>query len=150
MQGKQGQWWWHYDTRNGEVVEGFPVYSVHQHAMAPMALLELVEAGGHDHRDSIALGVSWLRSHPEVIDELVAENLGVVWRKVGRQEPKKAVRAIAAAATAVKPGTRIPAVDLLFPPNRIDHECRPYELGWLLYAWAGNDVIAEIGSADRG
>jgi len=21
------------------------------------------------------------------------------------------------------------------PPGRVDYECRPYELGWLLYAW---------------
>ena len=34
-----GQWWWHYDVRDGSVVERYPVYSVHQHAMAPMALL---------------------------------------------------------------------------------------------------------------
>ena len=48
-QGDSGQWWWHYDSRNGSVVEGYPVYSVHQHAMAPMALLDLAEAGGTDH-----------------------------------------------------------------------------------------------------
>ena len=34
-QGAGGQWWWHYDARTGGVVEGYPVYSVHQHAMAP-------------------------------------------------------------------------------------------------------------------
>ena len=33
QQGPEGQWWWHYDVRDGSVVEGFPVYSVHQHAM---------------------------------------------------------------------------------------------------------------------
>ena len=49
-QGSAGQWWWHYDVRTGAVVEGYPVYSVHQHAMAPMALFELQEAGGDDHR----------------------------------------------------------------------------------------------------
>ena len=45
-QGEAGQWWWHYDGRTGGVVEGYPVYSVHQHAMGPMALLDLAEAGG--------------------------------------------------------------------------------------------------------
>ncbi len=48
-QGPAGQWWWHYDARSGAVVEGYPVYSVHQHAMAPMGLLDLAEAGGEDH-----------------------------------------------------------------------------------------------------
>ncbi|GAB3883503.1 hypothetical protein GCM10027612_15740 [Microbispora bryophytorum subsp. camponoti] len=45
-QGAEGQWWWHYDARTGAVVEGYPVYSVHQLAMAPMALLDLADAGG--------------------------------------------------------------------------------------------------------
>src|SRR2546423_850403 len=37
LQGAAGQWWWHYDAPTGAVVERYPVYSVHQHAMAPMA-----------------------------------------------------------------------------------------------------------------
>lgn len=144
LQGAQGQWWWHYDHREGSVVERFPVYSVHQHAMAPMALLELAEVGGRDHRDSVALGLQWLTTHPEVIDELIADHLGVVWRKVGRREPRKAVRAVSAAVTSVRPGTHLPAVDLVFPPARIDYECRPYELGWLLYAWGGSKVLRTV------
>jgi hypothetical protein len=26
-------------------------------------------------------------------------------------------------------------LDLIFPPGVVDRECRPFELGWLLYAW---------------
>jgi hypothetical protein len=26
-------------------------------------------------------------------------------------------------------------LDRMFPPGVVDHECRPYELGWLLVAW---------------
>ena len=52
-QGADGQWWWHYDSRTGAVVEGYPVYSVHQHAMGPMALLDLADAGGDGHLDAI-------------------------------------------------------------------------------------------------
>ncbi len=52
-QGRDGQWWWHYDARTGRVVERYPVYSVHQHAMAPMALLDLAEAGGYCHLGAI-------------------------------------------------------------------------------------------------
>ncbi len=50
LQGPAGQWWWHYDTRTGGVVERYPVYSVHQHAMAPMVLHDL--AGGRWRRPS--------------------------------------------------------------------------------------------------
>ena len=71
LQGPAGQWWWHYDVRDGSVVEGYPVYSVHQHAMAPMALLDLREAGGTDYLPAVAKGLNWLLSHPEVKDELI-------------------------------------------------------------------------------
>ena len=64
-QGAHGQWWWHYDWRYGTVVERYPVYSVHQHAMAPMALMELREAGGPDHRAAVAAGLGWLVERPE-------------------------------------------------------------------------------------
>jgi hypothetical protein len=37
--------------------------------------------------------------------------------------------------TALRPGLHLPGLDRAFPPDLIDHECRPYELGWLLYAW---------------
>lgn len=144
LQGTAGQWWWHYDSRDGSVVEPFPVYSVHQHAMAPMALLELVEAGGQDHLDSVRRGLGWLDDHPEVPAALVAEQQGVIWRKVGRREPPKAVRAVSAMTTAIRPGFHLPGLDAAFPPSKVDYECRPYELGWLLYAWLADHVVTDL------
>ncbi|PWK76870.1 hypothetical protein [Aminobacter sp. AP02] len=135
VQGPEGQWWWHYDIRDGSVVEGYPVYSVHQHAMGPMALLDLREAGGTDHLEAVIKGLQWLDRHPEVTSPLVSEQESVIWRKAGRREPRKAVRMIAAVTTALKPGLHLPGLDTIFPPNQVDRECRPYELGWLLYAW---------------
>lgn len=135
-QGAHGQWWWHYDVRDGSVVEGYPVYSVHQHAMGPMALTDLRAAGGPDHQSAIESGLSWLSTHPEAVDELIQDRLGVVWRKVGRREHAKAVRRLHSVTTSIRSGWHLPGVDRVAPPGPIDHECRPYELGWLLYAWA--------------
>ena len=135
LQGPAGQWWWHYDSRTSQVVEGYPVYSVHQHAMAPMALFDLNQAGGDDHRQAIAKGLAWVASHPELSDPLIDSERGVIWRKIGRREPPKAMRSLRSVSTAIYPGLRLRALDPMFPPVRIDHECRPYELGWLLYAW---------------
>jgi len=134
-QGEAGQWWWHYDSRTGSVVEGYPVYSVHQHAMAPMALFDLAEAGGNDHLASVCRGLGWLSDPPETAEDLVPGDPVPAWRNVMRQDTRKVVRGVRAAATRVRPGTRLPALDRLFPPGAVDHECRPYELGWLLYAW---------------
>jgi hypothetical protein len=144
-QGDAGQWWWHYDARDGSVVERYPVYSVHQHAMAPMALFDLRDAGGADHRDAIARGAGWVLSHPETLDELISERYALVWRKVGRREPPKAARAAGALTTSLHPGLHVPGIDLVLPPGRIDHECRPYELGWLLYAWLPQAAETGIG-----
>ncbi len=140
LQGAAGQWWWHYDTRDGSVVEGYPVYSVHQHGMAPMALFDLVEAGGDDHTDEILRGLDWLDMHPEVIDELVSDRRSQIWRKVGRREPAKAARKIGALTTSLRAGWHLRGLDAILPPTKIDHECRPYELGWLLYAWHFGDT----------
>lgn len=139
VQGTAGQWWWHYDSRTRSaarsVVERYPVYSVHQHAMAPMVLFDLLECGGDDHLDSVESGLDWLFTHPETMSDLVCDDRDVVWRKVGRREPRKAVRSMSAATTAARPGLVLPGLDRIFPPGPVDHECRPYELGWLLYAW---------------
>ena len=146
LQGPDGQWWWHYDSRGGSVVEGYPVYSVHQHAMAPMALADLAAAGGDDHADAVYRGLDWLTTHPEVFDDLVDAPLGVIWRKVGRREPAKLVRKLNAVTTSLRPGLVAPT-DSLFPATLIDHECRPYELGWLLYAWSRPTFASPV-SAD--
>ncbi|MEU5878058.1 hypothetical protein [Spirillospora sp. NPDC047279] len=135
-QGAGGQWWWHYDARDGGVVEGYPVYSVHQHAMAPMALLDLADAGGPSHLDAIARGVRWMTRPPETGESLVLGGDPVMtWRKVARKDPRKAVRGVRAATTGLRPGWRLAPLDRAFPPVAVDRECRPYELGWLLHTW---------------
>ncbi|NIR32796.1 MAG: hypothetical protein GWN84_26560 [Gammaproteobacteria bacterium] len=135
LQGREGQWWWHYDVRTGDVVEGYPVYSVHQDAMAPMALFALADASGSDFDGNVERGLRWIYRAAEMSAPLVDEERSVVWRKVGRAEPGKLVRYAQALTSRAHPRWRLPAADRLFPPRRIDFECRPYHLGWLLYAW---------------
>jgi hypothetical protein len=134
-QGEAGQWWWHYDARTGGVVEGYPVYSVHQHAMAPMALLDLAEAGGAERLEAIRRGLRWLAQPPETELSLIIDDLDVTWRKVARRDPKKAVRGARAVTTRARSGWRLAALDRVFPPAVVDTECRPYEFGWLLFTW---------------
>jgi hypothetical protein len=150
LQGHAGQWWWHYDTRDASVAEGYPVYSVHQHAMAPMALLELAEAGGQSRWDAIIRGLGWLDDPPEAPVSLVSDADSIIWRKIGRGDPAKAVRSVSALTTALKPGWHLPGLDLAFPPDRVDYECRPYEFGWLLYAWCSGGVVEQLRPAPDG
>jgi hypothetical protein len=144
LQGADGQWWWHYDSRTDRVLEGYPVYSVHQHAMAPMALHDLRAAGGHDHAESIELGLSWLESTPERAVTLIDDEHAAVWRKIARREfPRKSVRAAKASVRRVLPGAEFSLLDRATPPLAVDWECRPYELGWLLYAWTGREGVPD-------
>ena len=134
--GPAGQWWWHHDVRTGAVLEPYPVYAVHQDAMAPMALFALASAGGSDHDEHVELGLDWLRSAPELEGaSLIDPGHGLIWRKVARREPRKLTRRVQAAAASLHPALRLPWVDTLFPAGAIDWECRPYHLGWILYAW---------------
>jgi hypothetical protein len=135
-QGPEGQWWWHYDHRTGNVVEGYPVYAIHQDAMAPMALRELERAGGGSHRSWIDRGLRWLHSAPELNGHsLVDRGAGMVWRKVGRREPGKTARTLQAAASRVSRHLRVPGVNAVFPASAVDYEDRPYHWGWFLHAW---------------
>lgn len=141
-QGSAGQWWWHYDARTGRVMEKYPVYSVHQEAMAPMALLDLMDRCGGDDRAAILKGVDWMFDAPECGDRLVDEQAGLIWRKVARYEPGKLVRGLQAGASFLHPSLRCPLVGAVFPARKIDYECRPYHLGWLLYAFSDRRLEA--------
>jgi len=136
LQGPAGQWWWHFDYRTGRVLEGYPVYAVHQTAMAPMALMAAAGAARTNYDDAIARGLDWLWSAPEIGGRsLVDREADLIWRKVARREPAKLSRYVQAAVSRVSPNLRAPGLDPIFPPTAIDYEDRPYHLGWLLYAW---------------
>jgi hypothetical protein len=137
-QGPAGQWCWHYDLRTGDVIETYPVYAIHQDAMAPMALFALRDAGGPDCRAEVAKGLEWLASPPELEEgSLIDESADIVWRKVGRRESGKISRYAQALASRVHPSVRVPGLDTLLPPGLIDYEDRPYHIGWMLHAWPG-------------
>ena len=135
LQGDSGQWWWHFDYRSGRVVERYPVYSVHQDSMAPMALLALEKACGKSYMNSIEKGLKWLIHSPEIKGSLIDKEKNIIWRKVARREPRKLVRCLNAAASRVHSTLRTPGMDLIFPPVAIDYESRPYHMGWILHAW---------------
>jgi hypothetical protein len=150
LQGDAGQWWWHYDHRTGAVVEGYPVYAIHQDAMAPMALFALEEAGGRSFGAHVERGLAWLDRSPELSgDSLVDEAAGMVWRKVARREPRKTARYLQAAATHLRPGLRTPGLDLFFPAGAVDREDRPYHWGWFFYAWGATSTARRLLEATR-
>ncbi|MDE3199595.1 MAG: hypothetical protein KGN79_01640 [Acidobacteriota bacterium] len=129
-QGEMGEWFWQYDAKTGRVVSRYPVFSVHQHAMAPMMLFEVAEATGCDFRANIDRGLEWIAGNNELGRDLVDPALKLVWRCIhlGR---RAAYADAALRFFGLRQGPANPH------SLRIRYECRPYELGWLLYAFAG-------------
>ncbi|MGH9717546.1 MAG: hypothetical protein ACRD4R_12585 [Candidatus Acidiferrales bacterium] len=127
-QGSLGQWWWHYDSSNGQVAERFPVFSVHQHGMAPMALYALGEAIQSDFSPWIYKGLKWIDDNELGID-MQDDAVNVVWRCIERTPPRRYWNAVVNLATRREDRETREGLRTLF-------ECRPYELGWLLYAFA--------------
>jgi len=126
LQGSLGQWWWHYDSVTGQVVEQYPVYSVHQHGMAPMALLAVQETCAADFNTHIQNGLQWISGANELGQDLQDADAGIAWRCI---QPPKANPYVAGLRVLMRKG---PSRDTL----HILYECRPYELGWLLYAFS--------------
>lgn len=143
LQGSLGQWWWHYDPRAGAVAQPFPVYSVHQHAMAPMALLTLTRTGGpaeanggSTYGDAIALSVRWVHEN-EIATDLYDEAAGTIWRDIEPDEGGVArrlrqVRSLVGWPAA--PGSPPGAGGADRTRLKINFETRPYEWAWCLFA----------------
>ena len=131
LQGRLGQWWWHYDPRRGRVAQPFPVYSVHQYAMAPMALMALAAAGGMDHRAARDRGYRWIEAN-EVRASLVDERAGTIWRCVDRREPGVTRIVRNAVCIVGRKGWE----DGSTPRLAVNLETRPYEWGWCLLTGA--------------
>lgn len=130
-QGEKGQWWWHYDSSTGRVIDGYPVFSVHQHGMAPMALLAIADLAGKDFSPWIERGLEWINGNNELQFDMQDSERCVVWRCIRRSS--NAFSNYLAAVLNSDTSQRIESSQGL----KILFECRPYELGWLLYAFAG-------------
>lgn len=141
VQGSKGQWWWHYDSVGGGVADGYPVFSVHQHAMGPMTLFGLGEVIGRNFDEAIYKGLRWINSNNELRYDMEAPSDGVIWRCIFRS--RRSLRRYLKAGF----GRYSDTAEHQRPEDlKVLLECRPYELGWLLYAFA-NRTSRESGAA---
>jgi hypothetical protein len=125
-QGQLGQWWWRYNSSNGRVAERFPVFSVHQYGLGPMALLALGNAIHSDFTPWIHRGLQWTEDNElgaDMRDEL-AENIS---KGIERTGFRKRWNALVNLATAREDRESRAGLSLL-------SQCGPQELGWSLYA----------------
>jgi hypothetical protein len=129
-QGELGQWWWLYDACNGHISSRYPVYSVHQHGMAPMCLFAIEEVTGQSFRQFIYKGLSWIYGTNELGVDMRDGGENLTWRCI---LPKKSQSKYwEMAMSVVRPASESAEVGSL----KILYEQRPYEYGWLLFALA--------------
>jgi hypothetical protein len=136
LQGPLGQWWWHYDTVNGKVCEGYPVFTVHQDSMAPMAIMASDRSTSRNHMKEIKVGLRWSFGNNELNQNLLLVEHGIIWRDIEKHEPAKVSRAFRALLCVGGLHSLHSLADKCFIGFRINYECRPYHLGWILYTWA--------------
>jgi hypothetical protein len=137
LQRPDGGWPWIFDSRSGRVVEPYEVYSVHQDAMAPMALIELSEVSGDPrYRNAAIAGLGWIFGRNDLDRPMLDREAGILYRSIRRRRGLD--RALLYANTALALGGRggIAQGGGGLEVNPTD---RPYHLGWILEAWAGRE-----------
>lgn len=133
LQLPDGGWPWLFDAERGAVVERYEVYSVHQEGMAPMGLLALSDVAGDERYASAARrGVPWLFGANDLGEDMVPLDRGMTYRSIRRRRPLDRLWLYANTALARLDRTRGGGGRIL----EVNRTCRPYELGWLIEAWA--------------
>jgi hypothetical protein len=131
-QGGLGQWWWLHDTCSGQVSSRYPVYSVHQHGMAPMALFAIEEATGQCFHEFVYKGLNWICGGNELGLDMRDTAKNLIWRCM---LPRNSQTKFWEMALHV---VRPPDKDMQPRSLKILCEQRPYEFGWLLFAFSKN------------
>lgn len=129
LQGNSGQWWWHYDARTGRTTGRYPVFSVHQEGMAPMALFAAAKRTGCDFEEPIYRGLEWILGKNELGMDMRDAARNMIWRSLSQKKWKQ-YRELLSAMIGSDAYMSVP------PDLEVLYECRPYCFGWLLYAFA--------------
>ena len=131
LQGPLGQWWWLYDVTRGIVAEKYPVFSVHQDGMGPMALRQLTLAGGKDYSAAIDQSWSWVFGANELGIKMIDTNKRHIKRAIQRRGWHRLL--YYANILSAMAGLSQPVTGFDVPKNlELVDETRSYHPGWAL------------------
>ena len=132
-----GGWPWLYDAERGNVVEQYEIYSVHQDAMAPMALLELAELTQDPrYTNATAHSLAWIHGNNELNHNMTDPQNGIVHRSIRRKHPHNKLSNATKTLASLTHLTPKPTTAHHTQTNPTD---RPYHFGWVLEAWTGRE-----------
>jgi hypothetical protein len=96
-----------------------------------MTLFALGDAIGYDFDPYIYKGLNWINANNELEFDMEAQDAGVIWRCIYRMRRSRTRYLKARFGLQGDPVRHDGSREL-----KVLFECRPYELGWLLYAFA--------------
>lgn len=140
LQLADGAWPWIYDAQRGTVIEPYRLYSVHQDAMAPMALQALSELTGEARFARSALrGLPWVWGANELATPMLDRGEDMLYRSINRRGWRDRAMLWGNTIAARVAG---PLRARQGGPTEVERTDRPYHLGWVLEAWA--DRVAAL------
>ncbi len=138
LQGIDGGWGWFYDNKNPKVLDWFPIYSVHQDAMALLFLFPAIKYFPEEANKSIIKSVNWLFGNNVLKAQMISYKPFFIYRSIKRKYlfNEKFERIIRSYKNVLLNKQDI------YPPNtelEINPECRSYHVAWIIYVWADNN-----------
>ena len=130
LQGPEGEWPWLLDARTREILDAYPIFTVHQDSMAMLFLLPAKERYGiSGAEEAIERSLAWVAGRNELELPMIEREPFCAFRSIERSERAPRLRRYLRAARRDGGWASRPRV-------RLNPECRSYHVGWLLYVWA--------------
>ncbi len=87
LQGPQGEWPWVVDVERASVTDWYPVYSVHQDAMAPLFLTLGIDVFGLEVAGALAKSVGWIFGENQLGLSMIDPRRPFIYRSIQRTAP---------------------------------------------------------------
>ncbi len=140
-QSKSGEWKWQYDSETGNVISHYPIHSIYQFALAPMALFAIQMATYKDYTKYIFKGLDWIANNNHLNNLIIDKSNNAIWNKITPITNSKLFSIL-----------NFLKVKSLYKNKKlkIQFESNSYEFGWILYTFAGrisNNLVRKAESS---
>ncbi len=142
LQGVDGSWPWFIYVPSGRIMDWYQIYSVHQDSMAMLFLLPAIDFGVREAEEAIRKSYKWLFGTNVLAAPMLNLDPFFIYRSIRRKASNERARRYAESLVHLITGR---SATLATPSVLVvNHECRSYHLGWILYVWAGRQDFSEF------